>query len=86
MQILLCNQTITLSLRLCLRLLVIFFVCFFSKLQALNVTDKEPSARLQLRSQQGGTTRCFSPPAEMMTFAGEQNDLTMGSHNILTES
>lgn len=36
---------------------------------------QRPSARLQLRSQQGGTTRCFTPPAEM-TVVGEQNHLT----------
>lgn len=36
---------------------------------------QRPSARLQLRSQQGGTTRCFTPPAEM-TFVGGQNPFT----------
>lgn len=52
-----------------------FFFFLFFKIPSFECHWQRPSARLQLRSQQGGTARCFSPPAET-TSVGEQNDYT----------
>lgn len=68
-----CNQTRPLPFHSDRASVSLPFFFFFLETPSFECHWQRPSARLPLRPQQGGTTRCFSPPAHM-TFLGEQND------------